>query len=80
MVEQLYRVYVFFGSIRDSTEDENEPVFEGTAGVVVTTLVQLWDFEPDIQIYVVLLALLVGSIILLSGSSDNDELIAQGAS
>jgi hypothetical protein len=47
--------------------------------MIVTALIQLREIKPNVNICVVALCLIFGMFYLLSGASDNDELITQRA-
>ncbi len=47
--------------------------------MIVTALIKLREIKPNVNICVVALCLIFGMLYLLSGASDNDELITQRA-
>lgn len=47
--------------------------------MIMTALIKLREIKPNVNICVVALCLIFGMLYLLSGASDNDELITQRA-
>jgi hypothetical protein len=65
------RVAVLATWLSNTTEDIYESVLERATWMVVSTNIEVWNFEPEIKIDVVLFTSFVGSIIFTSRASDN---------
>ena len=78
-VVPLYRVAVLLPRLGNATEDEDESVVVGAAGVVVSADVEVGDLEPQVKVDIVLLAPLEGFVVLAAGARDDEEFVVEAA-
>jgi len=63
----------------DTAENINESVRESAACVIVSANIERGHVVPDVQVTVILLALVEGLILVNAGTSDNQELVLEHA-
>ena len=75
----LNGVAVLFARLSDSAENEDKSFVVGATGVVMATHIQVGDFEPKIQVNVVLLAPFESVVLFASGAGHDQELVVKAA-
>ena len=73
------RVAVFATWLCNSAEDINKSVLECATGVVMSSNIEIRNFEPEIEVNIILFTPFISSIIFTSWSSDNKELVIKTA-
>ncbi len=71
------RVNVLFGDVGDAAEDVDEALTEAAGGVVMTAFIQILNIEPQIEVDVVLLTLLLSVVDLFARAGADNELVAE---
>lgn len=72
-------VDVLSGLICNTTEDKNVLIIKSTWAVIMSTNIEIWHFEPKIDVWVVHFTFYLGWILLFSWPSNNNELISKPA-
>lgn len=78
-IVSLNGIDVLAGAVRDSTKHVYWLVAESTWAVVMASNIQVWHFEPEVDVWVVHFALGLGGVLLLSWACDDNELFAEPA-
>lgn len=79
VVEFLDRVDVLSGLVGDAAEGVHISVTKSTRAVIMSTNIEVCDFEPQIDVTVVHLALELRLVFLFPRASNNDELFSEPA-